>query len=87
MGPGTDIQHRLQHNQLPVDADDAVAMQHDIGYLNALDADQLYRADYRAIADFDAKTLHGALGQAGLISKNLILNPWENETIFLDRKP
>jgi len=68
LGPGTDVASRVRHGHKPVDADDRVALHHDIDYLGATGPYDIYVADYKAIKSFDW-SLHGTMGKLGLAAR------------------
>jgi hypothetical protein len=78
MGPGTDEYKSIVNGIVPVDQDDYISMLHDIDYRGALSVGDVYQADYKAIAAYP-NNLHGNIGKFGLIAKNLILNPWDQQ--------
>jgi len=61
----------------PIDTDDLIAQQHDFEYENALDKENIHRADKKAIAAFVGdciknKNWHSALGALCIGFKHLI---------------
>lgn len=67
LGPGTD----LKKAKAPVDADDAIARQHDIAYSKAKTSEEVRSADLLAIQQFGREAVnnlnpHAAIGAVGL---------------------
>jgi hypothetical protein len=73
MGPGTDVEKRIAHGHKPIDEDDYVSLLHDIDYMEADNAFDIYAADIKAFSRYP-NTFHGYLGKLGMLAK--MLNPF-----------
>jgi hypothetical protein len=84
MGPGTDYIERYAHGHKPVDYDDYVSLLHDRDYDLSKTPIDIYYADLKAIKNYP-NDLHGSIGRAGLILKNLVL-PMPLQQLFAGGK-
>jgi len=67
MGPGTDVQAKIEAGIKPTSSNDAVALQHDIDYL----ADgEMFGADLKAIVDSDM-SMQGTVMKIGLAARSV----------------